>query len=56
MDHKQASSPELSTSNLAKQLKLSTKDMFQLLVDTGLIIRNGDTWDLTPREITRWGL
>ena len=47
MDHKQASSPELSTSNLAKQLKLSTKDMFQLLVDTGLIIRNGDTWDLT---------
>jgi phage antirepressor YoqD-like protein len=44
MDNKQSSNPELSTSNLAKQLKLSTKDMFQLLVDEGLIFRNGDTW------------
>ncbi|HEX9897397.1 MAG TPA: hypothetical protein VGA85_07050 [Dehalococcoidales bacterium] len=48
MDDKQVSSSELSTSNLAKQLKMSTKAMFQLLVDTGLISRNGDTWDLTP--------
>ena len=46
-DNKQPVNPELSTSNLAKQLKLSTKDMFQLLVDEGLIFRNGDTWDLT---------
>ena len=47
MDNKQSPNPELSTSNLAKQLKLSTKDMFQLLVDEGLIFRNRDTWDLT---------
>lgn len=48
MDNKRASSSELSTTNLAKQLKMSTKAIFQLLADTGLISRNGDSWDLTP--------
>jgi hypothetical protein len=47
MDNKQVSTPELSTTNLAKQLNLTLKDMFQLLVDEGLIYRNSDTWDLT---------
>ena len=55
-DNKQVSSSELSTSNLAKELKLSTKAMFQLLVDTGLISRNGDTWDLTPVGKSKGGI
>jgi hypothetical protein len=55
-NNKLASSPELSATNLAKQLKMSTKDMFQLLVDTGLISRNGENWDLTPIGKSKGGI
>jgi hypothetical protein len=56
MVSKQVSTPELSTTNLAKQLNLALKDMFQLLVDEGLICRNGETWDLTQLGEVKGGV
>jgi hypothetical protein len=40
---------------LAKELKISTKAMFELLLDSGLIIRNDDNWELTPIGISKGG-
>jgi hypothetical protein len=56
MEDKQVSSPELSATILAKQLTMSTKNMFQLLVDTGLIRWNGENWDLTPIGKSKGGI
>ncbi len=56
MDIKHESTQELSTSNLAKKLELSTKAVFQLLVDAGLISRNADNWDLTKLGESRGGI
>ena len=47
MVSKQVSTPELSTTILAKQLKLDTKEMFRQLVEVGLIMRSGENWELT---------
>ena len=56
MEDKQVSSPELSATIFAKQLTMSTKNMFQLLVDTGLIRWNGENWDLTPIGKSKGGI
>jgi hypothetical protein len=56
MDSKQSLSQELSTSNLAKELKITTKAMFQLLIDSGLITRNGENWDLTKIGSSKGGI
>jgi hypothetical protein len=56
IDNKQISSHELSASSLAKELKITAKSIFQLLVDSGLIIRNGENWDLTPIGLSKGGI
>jgi hypothetical protein len=50
-----ASKKELYTTYLAKELKMSTKAMFQQLVEAGLIIRNGDDWELTQTGKSKGG-
>ena len=48
MNEKIADDKELSTSNLAKEFKLSSQEMFKKLVDFGFITRLNDNWELTP--------
>lgn len=38
-----------SATGLAKELNISSKDMFSKLESNGLIVRNGSVWDLTPK-------
>ncbi|AKG53072.1 hypothetical protein DGWBC_0386 [Dehalogenimonas sp. WBC-2] len=42
------SKKEYSASSIAKELGLNTQDIFQKLLELKYIIRNGETWDLTP--------
>ena len=51
-----SSKKELYTTYLAKELKMSTKAMFQQLVEVGLIIRNGEDWELTPAGKSKGGI
>ena len=51
-----SSKKELYTTYLAKELKMSTKAMFQQLVEVGLIIRNGDDWELTQAGKSKGGI
>ncbi len=44
-----------SATNLAKELKISSNDMFKKLEINGLIVRNGNVWDLTPNGIYKGG-
>jgi hypothetical protein len=53
MDNKDASKAELSTSNLAKTLKMKSTELFQLLTDTGLINQNRE---LTPIGKSKGGV
>jgi hypothetical protein len=39
---------DLSTSALAKAINKPPQALFQQFVDMGLIVKNGDNWDLTP--------
>ena len=55
MNDKNTASKQLSTSALAKELKMSSKAMFQHLLEVGLIIRNEDSWDLTPAGKSKGG-
>ncbi len=55
MVSKQVSTPELSTTILAKQLKLDTKEMFRQLVEVGLIMRSGENWELTQAGKSKGG-
>jgi len=56
MNDKRSVNRELSTSNLAKELKMSSQAMFQHLVEAGLIVRNENGWDLTPLGKSQGGL
>ena len=56
MDRITSSGKELSTTVLAKELKMSSKAMFQQLVEVGLINRNGENWELTPAGKSSGGL
>ena len=56
MDNSNLIRHELSTSNLAKELKMSSKARFQRLVEEGLIVRNGENWELTPAGKSRGGI
>jgi len=47
---------ELSTTNLAKELKISTRDMFQELVENGLIVKTNSGWELTPAGKSKGGI
>ena len=56
MDANNSTNKELSTTVLAKELKMTSKAMFQQLVEVGLIIRNGDTWELTQAGKSKGGI
>jgi hypothetical protein len=47
---------ELSTTALAKELNKTTQDLFHQLSDIGLIVRNGDNWELTAAGKLKGGL
>ena len=49
-------SKDLSTTALAKALKKEVQAVFQQLIDLGLIVKNGDTWDLTPSGKAKGGI
>jgi hypothetical protein len=49
------SKKEFSTSALAKELKKDSQELFQQLFGLGLIIRNGNNWDLTPDGKSKGG-
>lgn len=55
MNDKNTASKQLSTSALAKELKMSSQAMFQHLLEVGLITRNEDSWDLTPAGKSKGG-
>ena len=46
---------ELSTTALAKELNKNAQDLFRQLFDMGLIVRNGDNWDLTANGKLKGG-
>jgi hypothetical protein len=56
MDANNSTNKELSTTILAKELKMTSKAMFQQLVEVGLILRNGDTWELTQAGKSKGGI
>ncbi len=45
-----------SATSLARELKISSNDMFKKLETNGLIVRNGSFWDLTPKGIAKGGV
>jgi len=55
MNDKSAVNRGLSATSLAKELNMTSKSVFQMLLDMGLIARNGDVWDLTPMGFSRGG-
>lgn len=56
MNDKSAFNRELSTTSLAKELNMTSQSAFQMLLDMGLIARNGNVWDLTPTGFSRGGI
>ena len=56
MDNKDTDSKELSTSALAKELKMSTQAIFQQLLEVGFIVRNEAGWDLTTAGKSKGGI
>ena len=46
---------ELSATSLAKELNMTVQSVVQVLLDMGLIARNGKVWDLTPNGFSRGG-
>jgi hypothetical protein len=56
MQQRHESNKELSTTNLAKELKISTHDMFQKLLELELIARNNTGWDLTQMGKSKGGV
>jgi len=46
----------LSTTAIAKELGTDTREMFDRLLDTGLIVRNEDKWELTTAGRQRGGI
>ena len=56
MDTNNSTDRELSTTVLAKALKMTSKAMFQQLIEVGLIICNGDSWELTQAGKSKGGV
>ncbi len=56
MDQTIEATKELSTTNLAKELTINLHEMFQKLVELGLIVRNGSSWDLTQMGKSKGGV
>ncbi len=55
MNVKNEVNKELSATSLAKELNMTLQSVFQILLDMGLIARNGNIWDLTPPGFSRGG-
>lgn len=55
MNDKSAVNKELSATSLAKEINMTSQSVFQILLDMGLIARNGKVWDLTPTGFSRGG-
>lgn len=55
-DNKIPTKKRLSTTSLAKELRITAQALFQRLVEAGLIIRTGDTWELTSLGKSQGGL
>ncbi len=55
MNDKNTVNRGLSATSLAKEINMTSKSVFQMLLDMGLIARNGDIWDLTPMGFSRGG-
>jgi hypothetical protein len=47
---------DLSTTALAKELNKESQDLFRQLFEMGLIVRNGDNWELTAAGKLKGGL
>jgi len=56
MNKKSESIKKLSATNLAKELKISSRDMFQKLVENGLIVKTSSGWALTPTGKSKGGI
>ena len=55
MDDKKVANNELSATKLATELNMTFQSVVQMLVDMGLIKRNGKLWDLTPTGVSKGG-
>jgi len=53
MNQKPEAFKEISTTNLAKELKISSREMFQ---QSGFIVRTSGGWDLTPKGKSKGGV
>ena len=47
---------EFSTTKLAKEMNMSTNDLFQKLLEFGLIVRNNSNWELTDIGKSKGGV
>jgi len=56
MADKKTTDKELSITALAKEMNMSTQAMFQHLLDIGLILRSGNSWQLTSAGKSKGGL
>ncbi len=56
MNDKPDTRKELSTTALAKEVNKSTQDLFEQLAHMGLIVRTGNTWQLTATGRLKGGL
>ncbi len=56
MTEKRNHKKEYSATSLAKELGLSSQEVFQKLTNLKYIIRNGDNWELTPSGKNKSGL
>jgi hypothetical protein len=56
MNEKNQNIKLLSATSLAKELNISSNDMFNKLESNGLIVRNGNVWDLTPKGKSKGGV
>lgn len=55
MNEKNVVNKELSATSLAKELNMTLQSVVQMLLDMGLIARNGKVWDLTPTGLSKGG-
>lgn len=56
MDGRNANSKLQSATSLAKELNISSNDLFNKLEASGLIVRNGSVWDLTSKGKAKGGM
>jgi hypothetical protein len=55
LNEKNVDNKEFSATSLAKELNMTLQSIIQILLDMGLIKRNGKVWELTPTGLSRGG-